>query len=384
MDPVAVFALVVFATTQAKSFQHDCSAIMPPAALASGMDDLQQLQYCLIDNCTIIRTDTGQQLDISYTTQSHLIVTPTDGHTSLLVLKNESEQFCFPPNPILLANTILLTLTAVLSGCIAVIFFLFKELRTNFGKLMMLYSIGRAFYCVAIIFLIITTARITVNSTMVCYVFFFSVLLAGMIAEESTTCILAFLAYIMHSSYKSIELKKEAKKKLLKYSLVYIFGLSLLLCMFTISYDFGTGMYQHAILSNGHCSFFSGSPYTTSVRIGYANVIFNRILQIIYLMIYFTYFYKFQNSIKLIRGMSASYKQKDRFYFKLAVAMAATMGISKFLSIINAFMGYSHLLVFLALLSLLVQQALIMVLIVCSKKMAKLCNERFRTTETSP
>ena len=58
---------------------------------ASGMDDVQQpttLQYCLIDNCTIMRIDTGQQLDIVYTTQSHIIVTTTNGQTSLLIPKN--------------------------------------------------------------------------------------------------------------------------------------------------------------------------------------------------------------------------------------------------------------------------------------------------------
>ena len=260
MDPVAVFVLVTFATAQAKSFQHDFSANIPPAALASGMDDLQRLQYCLIDNCTIIRTDTGQQLDISYTTQSHLIVTPMDGQTSLLVLKNEPEQFCFPPNSTLLANTILLTLAAALSGFLTVIFLLFKELRINFGKMMMLYSIGRTFYCVTILILIITTVRITVNSTMLCYTLFFSLQLSGMIAEESITCILAFLAYIMRSSYKSIEIKQVTKKRFLKYSVAYIVGLPLLLCMLTISYDFGTGMYQHVILSNGHCTPIHHTP----------------------------------------------------------------------------------------------------------------------------
>ena len=383
MDPVTLFVLVTIATTQATSLQYDCS-VNTPAAAASGMDDLQQLQYCLINNCTVIRTDTGQQLDIAYTTQSHLVVTPTDGQTSQLILKNEPEQFCFPSNSTLLANTILLILASILSGFVAAIFLFFKEIRTKFGKMMMLYSIGRTFYCVTILILTITTVRITVNSTMICYAFFFSLLLAGMIAEESITCILAFLAYIMHSSYKSIELRKGTKKRFYKCSVAYNFGLPLLLCIFTISYDFGSGMYQHVILSNGHCSFFPGSPYTTITRIGYTNLIFNRIIQIIFLVIYFTYFYKFQNATKLIRSMATSNKQKDQFYFKLAVAMAATVGVSKFLYLINGLIGYSYLLVFISLFSLLAQQALILVLITCSRKMANLCKERFCTTETSP
>ena len=64
-----------------------CSDVQSPAASGSGHNtDLSQvttLQYCIIDNCTIIRIDTGQQLDIVYTTESLLIVTPKDGHTSM-------------------------------------------------------------------------------------------------------------------------------------------------------------------------------------------------------------------------------------------------------------------------------------------------------------
>ena len=49
------------------------------------------LQYCIIDNCTIISIDTGQQLDIVYTTESLLIVTPKGGHTSVVIAKIDDE-----------------------------------------------------------------------------------------------------------------------------------------------------------------------------------------------------------------------------------------------------------------------------------------------------
>jgi len=45
-----------------------------------------------------MRIDNGQQLDIVYTTQSLLLVTPTDGQTSMFISKNEPELSCFPPN----------------------------------------------------------------------------------------------------------------------------------------------------------------------------------------------------------------------------------------------------------------------------------------------
>ena len=50
------------------------------------------------------------------------------------------------------------------------------------------------------------------------------------------TCIIAFLAYIMESSYKSIEMKKEIKNRLFKYSMTYIFGLAFLCDILIISW----------------------------------------------------------------------------------------------------------------------------------------------------
>ena len=76
MNSVAVFVLVILATTQAaRLMQYNCSNynMNIQATAASGMEDFQELQYCLIDKCTIMRIDTGQQLDIVYTSQSHFV-----------------------------------------------------------------------------------------------------------------------------------------------------------------------------------------------------------------------------------------------------------------------------------------------------------------------
>ena len=67
-----------------------CSDVQSPAASGNENTDLSQvttLQYCIIDNCTIMRIDTRQQLDIIYTTENLLIVTPKDGHTSMVIKK---------------------------------------------------------------------------------------------------------------------------------------------------------------------------------------------------------------------------------------------------------------------------------------------------------
>ena len=89
MDYAALFLVLILITQTTSLHHHYNSDVYPPA---SGMADLQQnstLQYCLIDNCTIIGIDTGQQLDIVYTTQSLLVVTPTNGQSSMIISKDE-------------------------------------------------------------------------------------------------------------------------------------------------------------------------------------------------------------------------------------------------------------------------------------------------------
>ena len=60
------------------------------------MKDLQviPLHYCIIDNCTIMRVDTGETLDIIYTIDSLMVVTSTDGQASTFVTKNNTALAC--------------------------------------------------------------------------------------------------------------------------------------------------------------------------------------------------------------------------------------------------------------------------------------------------
>ena len=150
MDCRVLFFLLILTTTQATSLDHHCNSDVYSSA--SGMDDLQQpttLQYCLIDNCTIIRNDTGQQLDIVYTTQSRLVVTPTDGQTSMLISKNDTELFCSTPNTTHFSTItqaiglIQVTLLVLVSSSIAVMRMMFKESHNTFGKLIIFYNIAK-------------------------------------------------------------------------------------------------------------------------------------------------------------------------------------------------------------------------------------------------
>ena len=85
---------IVILATVSKVTSLYCSDQQLPA---SGDVDLQQvttIQYCLVDDCTIMKIDTGEKLDIVYTTDSLIVTTPTDGHTSKVTARLENELHC--------------------------------------------------------------------------------------------------------------------------------------------------------------------------------------------------------------------------------------------------------------------------------------------------
>ena len=97
---MACFALlsIVILTTVSKVTSLHCSDQQLPASGKDGLQQFTTLQYCLVDNCTIIVIDTGEKLDIVYTTDSLIVTTPTDGHTSVVIAKLENELPCFTPS----------------------------------------------------------------------------------------------------------------------------------------------------------------------------------------------------------------------------------------------------------------------------------------------
>ena len=335
MDYTALFLILILTTTQTTPLHHHCNSDV--CSSASGLQELTTLQYCLIDNCTIIRNDTGQQLDIVYTTQSHLVVTPKDGQTStMLISKNDPELLCSTlisatdnVNILLIAGVVTLLLISILSGNIAMLLLLFKELHTTFGRLVIMYNIATAFRSFDVVILLITHYSIALYSITPCYLIYFMLMQSLIVAEGSATCITAYFAYVMRQSCKSIEVKKVHNKQFYKNSMKYIFSSLLLFDILIFSYDFGTATFQHVILPNGHCSFYGQTVYST-MSIAQAHNTINKIIQITLLVVYFVYYHKLNKILKIVCTLVVTIDhQQNRLHFKLAVTMAAIIGISQ-------------------------------------------------------
>ena len=84
----SIFFIVILTTASKVTSLHCYHQQLP----ASGDDHLQQvttLQYCLVDDCTIIKI--GEKLDIVYTTDSLIVTTPTDGHNSEVIAREKND-----------------------------------------------------------------------------------------------------------------------------------------------------------------------------------------------------------------------------------------------------------------------------------------------------
>ena len=95
---------------------------------------LYTLQYYYIDNCTIMRIDIGEELDITYT-NSLLVATPIDGRWWIILWALGIAIVVF------WASALLLLL--LMNGCVVVIHLMIKELHKPLGKLLMLRSYHR-------------------------------------------------------------------------------------------------------------------------------------------------------------------------------------------------------------------------------------------------
>ena len=149
------------------------------------------------------------------------------------------------------------------------------------------------------------------------------------VADTFATTFLAYFAYLMHSTYKSREVTREINKKYYKNAIMYVLGVLLLFNIFIVGYDFGTDTYEHTFLPNGHCSFFVPLEYNT-VRLLYAYSYFNEIIQILLLVASFVYYYKLNKMLTIVHHMpSTNDKQRNRLYLRIAIMMAASIGISR-------------------------------------------------------
>ena len=313
-----------------------CSDVQSPAS-GSHNTDLSQvisLQYCIIDNCTIMKIDTGEQLNIVYTTESLLIVTPINGLTSMTIVKVDDELPCLKYHSrnddsqiIELVATITFVLLIMMANVYVIVHhLLFKEFHTTFGKLIIIDSLCILSASCSVITLSLMHHWIIVNSQIICHtvMIFYMITTAG-ISLYATT-ILTHLAYAMYRCYHlKSEISDKNEKLLFRCYSAYAF-ITLVLFFRIIAYDWRTENGKYTLLPNGHCVPFGQYSYN-SLHISDAIITINKFVQIIMFLTYLVYFYK----LKMAFRDAPNSVQYNRIFFRIAITMGATSGPGYFI-----------------------------------------------------
>ena len=395
-NPALLYLIIITAGySQAVLPHHNCSNVQPllsdnsssssSSSSSSGMGDLQiiPLQYCIIDNCTIIRIDTGETFNIIYITDSLMVVTLTDGQTSTVVFKNNTTLACLTPDnnsndgwiTEVVIRLVLTIILAVISGYIVLVYLLFKEIHNTFGKLLMFHSCALVFQCVNNFILIPVHFFVTLHSQATCQIIMFTYMQGTVAHELFATCILAFLTCVMYCSVNVQEITENMTKRLFKKSLAYVSGTVALMDFLVVCYDFSTGNYKRLLLPDGHCAFNDVEIYNTVV-IPYSFAVLNKIFQIIFFVAYLYHFYKF--TIKSASAVFTSInRQQNKLFARIAFSFGATIGILQATWILGNLTGYRSYGRLVGGFFLLLQQFTVMVTLVCTKKVYRLCRKKF-------
>ena len=360
-----------------------CSDTQSPASGSHDTDlsQVMSLQYCIIDNCTIMKIDTGEQLDIVYTTESLLVVTPIEGLTSMVIAKIDDELPCLRYNRAdgsqlieFVVKTTFVSLTMIVSIYIIVVHLLFKEFRTLFGMLIIFYNLCIVSGSISIITLLLKHHWIIVNSQMICYTVIMLYMISSTGVELFATTILTHLAYCMYRCYHlKSEISDKNKQFIFRCYIAYVLITLILLLFLITAYDWRTGNGKYTLLPNGHCNFIDQYSYPTLYLIDVVKN-FNKFVQIIMFLVYLYYFYKLKVDFCNAQN-SAEYSKR---LLGVAIVMGANVGLSHFIRLLVAFDSeYSNIFRLIGPILFLIQQVVIMSPFLCTRKLSKLCKEYF-------
>ena len=317
------------------ALQWSCALMPDTSKDGSGVDDPDSnvitLQYCIIDNSTILRLDTGDQLDIVYTEDSTLVITMKDSQTTTEISRLYDEPVCgmddLPVDIVLPFSIYIFMLVWAASvlgitGYNIVIHLLYKKLRNLMGKLLMLYSIFLAILCVNFFMMITFIRAFPININHVCHAIKLVVIVTYIGYEATASCVLALSALHMRQSYRMIPLNPREEKIVWRRCLCYIIGTVAIAMLILVTYDMGTTKGRY----NGYCS--KHDPiYFTMLKLMYSFTFINAPIQTAMFIIYLYYWYKMRRDI-------TSYQINQKI-FQVAVAMGATISIANFFYLVN-------------------------------------------------
>jgi len=361
---------IVILTTVSKVTSLHCSDQQLPA---SGDDDLQQvttLHYCQVNNCTIIRLDTGEELDIVYTTDSVIVTTPTDGITSMTIARDEYALPC-DGYKVDKAEAVLIfaspLIIAVVSGVTIALILMIKELHTFFGYMLMFYNVSYVCYCTMSIINLVVRFLVAVDSHVMCYVMGITFALSGLSIEVIGTCLLHNFAYIMYCSEKLYYIQSKDKKRWAKYYIIYYLTNIMIVLLAMVGYDMANNNISGVISPNGHCIYIAKHLHDT-LWIPVAAIGINKATHLVLFITYLYYTYQINKDVT----NPAILESQQSFQYKISLAMGAVVGLTYILYVFVATIEMSALIFYsISFFLSMAQQCPIIAIFLCSKRMRR-------------
>ena len=351
---------------------------MQPLCSGSGAEDFGEvttIQYCVIDSCIISRIDSGQKLDIIYTTESFIVVTPRGNQTSVAIAKLQTAPPCSTPHSTI--NTIstgrfivLVTLSILMvtvTGYNVINHLVFKVLHYPREKLMLLYSLSLMFQFAIFIVMLLMNHMMAVNVQCTCHIMIVAFMVSAISTEALATCILAHLAYLVYRSYKMRRISEGKNKSLFRRYMAFVLCTVMSSLASIVAYDTWTDSGRYTFSSNGYCSYYYHNYSYKTMVIPYGVCSVCKTIQVIIFVIYLIYFYKLKIDCCSDDNQAIN-RSHNASLIKVAIALGATVGVSYFIWFIN-----SPLAGIGGLALLLVQQC---VIIASFQKMSQLCSRR--------
>lgn len=224
----------------------------------------EDIHYCLIDNCTIRRMDTGQELDIIDADNDTLITVARGNHTSMIFALLPNEEYCLEVNndddtdhvrnmTLLAMKAVLLMLVVLLSGYVITVYLLWDRLQSSVGKLFITYNSLLAADKLVLLFLMAfhTTVKVTAPF---CQLIIYTVVYLKLSNQISLSFLFIHIAYLLYQSHSQhLEVSDSWKKKLVKFYTFTTFTAVIPMIIFIALLDVLSGAGDDTISSDGYC-----------------------------------------------------------------------------------------------------------------------------------
>ena len=302
-----ILANVVMAHGENAELQ-DCPSLVDPASIiGSGAHstpaNISDDNYCIVDQCIIKITTTGELLNVTAISDDYLLATSNTAQQSMAIARLPIEVVCLIQFFIyrgyfiikvlaFLFRLLLLILIAVASGYILGIHLMFKVLRHLLGKLLIVYHAAVLAALFASLLLIMSNLLFAPGSQTVCQVFVHGYSLTYMLYEGIGTVVSAQVYYLMYRDYKNMaDISPTWSNQLFEHYIMFSFAPMIPMAILTIGFDFTARIGNETILPDGHCILPPTNLYE-SLFLAYMYIAIHKICQLLVFIYTLHYFHK--------------------------------------------------------------------------------------------